>query len=115
MTRMWLIDPMLMCDQHLLGEHAECHQLREAIRNGRLDVVQGHADAGQIDTAWLQHRHDELAEELERRGFEHDSPMEYEDTLRMGGVEASHNRAVLSDRCGDCQSRIESERLVVNP
>ncbi len=33
MTRMWGIDPRWLCDQHLIGDHAEMHQVVGTIGN----------------------------------------------------------------------------------
>lgn len=107
MTRLWAVDPRLLCDQHLLGEHAECHQEVGTLRNhphGRA-IVAGHADRGQVDTALLQSRHDELAAELERRGMAHDSPLDYDDDLELGSVDPDANRRDLARRCDACRER----------
>lgn len=76
MTRMWMVDPELLCRRHLLGEHNELHKLLGHIRKGNLEVVKGHAEAGDIDTSKIQERHDTLVEEMERWGYSHKSPMD---------------------------------------
>jgi len=107
MTRMWCVDPRKMCDQHVLGEHNECHQgvgsiLRHphgrAIMEGR--VFDDKPD--QIDTSRIQDRHDELVDEMEARGMNHDSPMDYEDEWDLGEIDVEYNRQDLSERCEDC-------------
>lgn len=106
---MWGIDPALLCDQHLLGEHAELHQEVGTLRNhphGEA-IVRGHAERGQVETATIQARHDELADELERRGLNHDSPLEYADTLDLGDLDPERNRRELAERCADCRTRID--------
>lgn len=106
---MWGIDPALLCDQHLVGEHAEMHQAVGTLRNhphGEA-IVRGHAENQQVDTARIQARHDELAEELERRGLTHDSPLEYDDTHDLGDIDPERNRRALGERCADCRRRIE--------
>lgn len=108
MTRMWAIDPSQLCREHLVGEHAEMHQIVGTIRNhphGE-SIVDGHADAGDVDTSLIQQRHDELVSEMERRGFDHDSPMDYDDDLNAGHVDVEDNRRDLRDRCGACERRM---------
>ncbi len=106
MTRMWGVDPELLCDQHLLGEHREMHQEVGQIRAGNLASVEGHAREGQVDTSLLQRRHDELVEEMKGRGFNHESPMDYEDGLNLGSIDIEENREDLKQRCEDCRERI---------
>ena len=106
---MWGVDPTLLCDQHLIGEHAEMHQEVGTLRNhphGEA-IVRGHAKKRQVDTAKIQERHDELARELERRGMTHDSPLSYEDTYDVGQIDPEENRVELSERCSECRRRIE--------
>lgn len=106
MTRMWMVDPEELCDQHLLGEHAELHQEVGQIRAGNLETVTGHARKGQVDTAKIQERHDELLDEMRRRGVDHDSPLDYEDDLDLGDIDVAANRAELRERCDDCRERM---------
>lgn len=108
MTRQWLVDPKLMCDQHLLGEHNEHHMLVEAIRKHEhgAAIAEGHGKKGQVDTSKLQERHDELVEEMESRGFNHKSPMDYEDELGFGDVDVDRHQTMLADKCEDCRKRI---------
>jgi len=99
-----MIEPAVMCDNHLLGEHAECHQEVGTLLNhphGRA-IVEGHAEKQQVDTSLIQDRHDELAKELERRGMNHDSPMDYTDELDLGSIDIEANKRDLFERCEDC-------------
>jgi len=110
MTRLWAVNPREMCDQHLVGEHAEMHQEVGTIRNhphGEA-VARGHAEKGQVATRLIQERHDTLAAEMERRGMDHDSPMAYDDDLGLGEVDADANRRELRERCDDCAERMEA-------
>jgi hypothetical protein len=107
---MWGIDPALLCDQHLLGEHTEMHQVAGTIEHhphGEA-IAEGHAERQQVDTSLIGRRHDELAAELQRRGMDHDSPLDYEDELDLGSLDIEANLADLKARCDDCQTRIEN-------
>jgi hypothetical protein len=99
-----------------MGEHNEMHMLVGSIRkhpHGEA-IARGHAEKGQINTALIQERHDELAEEMESRGFDHDSPMDYDDELNVGEVDATRDpmfpgdnlKDELADRCEDCRKRM---------
>lgn len=111
MTRMWGLDTALLCDQHLRGEHVELHQAVGTLRNHTHGeaIVRGHAAKGQVDTARIEDRHDALAEEMERRGMAHRSPMDYSDEHDLGELDAAANRADLAERCPDCRARIEGD------
>ncbi|MCU4925251.1 pyrimidine dimer DNA glycosylase/endonuclease V [Halobacteria archaeon AArc-dxtr1] len=110
MTRLWGVDPALLCDQHLLGEHSEMHQEVGTLLNhphGEA-IVRGHAERNQVDTSLLQSRHDELAVELERRGMNHESPLAYDDDHELGSIDVERNLSELAQRCVDCRARIEA-------
>ncbi len=102
-----MVEPRELCDQHLLGEHAELHQEVGQIRAGNLATVEGHAREGQVDTSRIAERHEQLVAEMERRGFDHDSPLDYEDELGLGEIDVEANREELKDRCDACRERME--------
>ena len=72
--RMWMINPKLMCDQHLLGEHGELHKFIPSFRK-KYKVTNRVSHVVQIELSSYQTRHDELAEEMLRRGMNHKSPL----------------------------------------
>lgn len=92
-------DPRRMCRAHLLGNHNEAHQLAGYIRAGAWRKLVGHAARGQIDLTKLQEWHDELAEELERRGYEHDSPLDAPELPIGEGSVGPATANKLRDRC----------------
>ena len=107
MTNLWLGIPVEdLCDNHLLGLHKEIHQEAGTLENHPYgeSIVQGHFRLGQVDTTKLRERHDKVVEEMKRRGFNHDSPLEYEDSIGLsfsGFPIEKFNRIVLASRCGD--------------
>lgn len=109
MTRMWGVNPRFLCKKHLLGEHSEMHQEVGTIKNhphGKA-VVKGHAKKKQVDTSMIKERHDKLVEEMDRRGMNHDSPMDYQDELKLGSIEVRENIKDLKERCESCRERIK--------
>jgi hypothetical protein len=108
---MWLIDPALLCREHLLGEHNELHKLVGGIRNhphGKA-IADGQADDGNIDTSQITDRHTALVAEMNRRNYNHDSPLQYDDDEYQAGVgviDPSANRRELRNRCDKCAERI---------
>ena len=71
--RLWLVDPRIMCRQHLLGEHVECHAFVGTINKGVR--VKGYLRDNLLQINMLVIRHEELAEEMKSRGYNHKSPL----------------------------------------
>lgn len=71
--RQWAVDPRIMCNQHLLGEHYEAHVIVGALNKGQ--NVRGFIEHGLLCVANVAHRHDQLVAEMERRGMKHASPL----------------------------------------
>lgn len=84
--RMWMVNPEYLCRQHLLGEHIEPEAMKQ--------------------------RHDELAEEMIRRGMNHKSPYEMPDLsyLPKDQREAKVDRVKslkLLLKCPECKKRYD--------
>lgn len=111
MTRLWAIPTRYLCDEHLLGEHKEMHQEAGTLLNHPhgMAVVHGHAKLGQFQLSMAADRHDELADEMERRGMNHDSPFDYDlsEYEDIGYVDPHANLVDLYNRCDTCASRID--------
>lgn len=104
--RMWMIDPRLMCRQHLLGEHNEIHKLVGTIRK-RISLY-GYIKNRLVDLNHLQSRHDVLALEIQRRGWNHKSVLPYVPFLPLETVFVEESLFELGKRCGECRRRILS-------
>lgn len=112
--RMWMLPPESLCRRHLLGEHVELHMLLGAMRRGT--NLRGFLEGGLIDPRRLYERHEQLAREMERRGYHHRSPLDeakcraaarrYEGTHAR--VDAEANARELKRRCPDCARRLLS-------
>ena len=111
--RMWMVDPRLMCRSHLLGEHKELHMLVGSVRIGR--SLRGHIERGQFELASLPARHAALAAEIERRNWNHMSPLLESVADRYlwaaccakqpdggGRVNAAKSLELLRSRCAEC-------------
>lgn len=119
---MWVgIDPSDLCREHLLGEHKEMHQeVGTYLRHPHGEaVVQGHVDKAQVVPSRIRERHDALAAEMERRGYDHDSPLEdfavecmpKPSHDAMNGIHEA-NRDRLARRCDDCAKRMQAEDAI---
>lgn len=102
-----MVDPKLMCRQHLLGEAREMHTLVGTILHGKRLSGTKYITAGLVEVHNIKNRHTELALEMVRRGYNHKSPLlEFQDWTE-GSVDSSANLAELSRRCPECRKRIE--------
>lgn len=74
--RIWDIEPQRLCRQHLLGEHRELHALWSILSNDK-QGYRNHPETkrweGKLPA--LLKRHDALVEEMTRRGYQHNSPI----------------------------------------
>lgn len=75
--RIWDIPPALLCRQHLLGEHRELHGLWNIVSQGKKGYSR-HPETMRWDgkLAALFVRHEQLVEEMQRRGYRHASPLD---------------------------------------
>ena len=104
--RQWLVNPVFLCRKHLLGEHVEHHMFMGAINKGI--SVEGYLRDGLLEPRTLHKRHGELATEMERRGYNHRSPLQDVDLshLRDGKISIERSIADLQERCPECAKRI---------
>ncbi len=102
-----MVDPAMLCRKHLLGEHVECHMFRGSLHKGT--SLRGFIDAGLLDSRLLTQRHDQLAAEMQRRGYRHLSPLpgDFDAEAAMGDVDAVAAMDELASRCEECRQRQE--------
>lgn len=107
--RMWMCDPKIMCRQHLLGEHNECHMFLGTLR--KKISINGYIQNDLLEPLSLKSRHDELAEEAIRRGYNHTSPLDFSDEVifeHLTDIQISHkidkdnSLLLLVTRCNQC-------------
>lgn len=102
--RMWMVDPRILCRQHLLGEHNEIHKHRHVFEK-QYSIAGRYS---QIEPKSMKARHDKLAAEMLRRGFCHRSPYEQPDLSHLserdrdGTVDPEESLKLLLLRCGAC-------------
>ena len=104
--RMWGVNPRLLCRKHLLGEHVEMHMFVGTLRAGK--SVNGYTSTGLVNLHKIRERHDELAEEMEERGYDHQSPLPSFPMPVVGDkgfVNEVENLKELARRCKDCAER----------
>jgi hypothetical protein len=104
---MWMVSPKCLCRKHLLGEHNEIHKHKH-------NFEKHHSITGRIypivliEPENMEKRHDELANEMVRRGYNHQSPYSQPDLsylandLRFAKADIEYNGKDLHDRCSEC-------------
>src|SRR3990167_4118396 len=106
--RQWLVNPKILCKNHLLGEHLENHMFCNGI-NRKISLF-GYLQNNLLEPSSLEKRHDELVKEMLRRGYNHKSPFKRCNTSHLGinlyhqiDKEASLKDLIL--RCKECRIR----------
>jgi len=113
--RMWMVEPGLLSNQRLLGEHNEIHKHKH-------NFEKGHSMEGRVfpvvlvEPESMQARHDALALEIAKRwpkkNIPHRSPYvmpdlsKYPDKIRKARVDVALSIATLKERCEDCKARL---------
>ena len=109
-----MIDPSLMCDKHLFGEHGEIHKFRPSFVKG-VSINGRIAPVVQIEPMSMKTRHDELTAEMTRRkNKQYFSEYEQPDLSKYDESKVSVKADVMSNirdlvcRCENCKSKIVS-------
>jgi len=113
MTRMWMVDPEILCNQHLLGEHKEVHQANGTLKKKM--KITGFIRSNCIEPMAIQSRHDDLANELIKRKMNHKSPLEAVDICYLSDeeqksrIDIDENMCELIRRCSKCRKKAEEK------
>jgi hypothetical protein len=116
--RMWMVNPKMMCRNHLLGEHLEIHMFLGTLRERK--KIDGFINNNLLEPRSLFQRHDELVNEMQRRGYNHKSPIKEEECFcisHLTNEQQYHeiNRSsAFSDlimRCPECHYRYKNVDL----
>ena len=104
--RMWKVPPEYLCRKHLLGEHVEMHMFIGTINK---DIsINGYVKGGLVETQHIASRHDELVNEMEKRGYNHNSPINgWNCNMKLGKVDIKNSINELKRRCPECKNNIE--------
>lgn len=100
-----MVNPKIMCRQHLFGEHVEIHMFIGTLCRGK--TVKGYLEKGLLEVHSLYSRHEELVEEMKRRGYKHFSEVDlkWKSAEELGVVDREKNLEELIGRCSRCKSR----------
>jgi hypothetical protein len=104
---MWMVDPRMMCRQHLLGEHAELHMIAANITLGR--SIEGYIQINAVEPQGIEGRHAELVAEMDRRGMKHKSPLIFStESYRDVVIDREASLKLLMGRCPRCAERMRT-------
>lgn len=108
---MWMIDPKIMCRQHLLGEHNELHAAVGCLNSkGRGKIwINSLIKSGYIEIHKIKKRHKELVKEMKRRDYSHNSPLPEFDESHRGKINIEKSLSDLLERCEKCKRRMKHE------
>lgn len=102
--RMWNVDPKLLCNQHLIGEHQEIHALVGILLKGI--SVEGYLEKGLLEIHTLRQRHTDLVIEMRRRKMVHLSPLPIFQEREAGKIDPAVSIEELMNRCTRCKALI---------
>lgn len=71
--RQWMVNPKIMCQKHLCGEHVEHHMFIGSMI--RQKSIRKYIDYNLLEPLSLLKRHDELVKEMLNRKYNHKSPL----------------------------------------
>ena len=109
--RMWMINPRLLCKQHLLGEHFEIHKAIGNLKHSG-NWARALAKNGFLEPQNALKRHNELAVEIVNRRMNHKSPLKLKGTdLPYGNVNLKKSTKDLIERCKKCKEKIKKHLL----
>lgn len=106
--RMWMINPKLMCNKHILGEHVELHMLVGCLNKKK--NIEGYITGGLVEIHNIESRHNTIAQEMGFRGMNHNTPIVNEPRLKMiaGKIDIRKNEIDLMDRCLLCRIQAQN-------
>lgn len=112
--RMWMVDPRILCRKHLLGEHVEHHMFIGTLK--RKKKMDGYLKNNCLQPRALYERHNALVCEMERRGYNHKTPIHEEECKcicylpeEYQNWEINYEQSLIDliERCPECRHRKE--------
>ena len=108
--RMWRVDPKILCTKHLLGLHCETHMFYGAMKKGI--SLRGYFEKNLCEPYALQEEHDKAAEELKRRGYQHNTPLiiDFSILKKYPDIKIDKEKSFfdLISRCPECKQNAKN-------
>jgi hypothetical protein len=73
----------------------------------RKKTLTGFLQKGLLEVHSIRSRHQALAEEMRRRGMQHNSPLQKFRSYKMGKINRRQSKKELASRCRDCRELID--------
>ena len=111
--RMWMCDPSIMCNTHLLCEHNELHFFESLIQQKKKLIE--FLKKNWVEPESIESRHYELVSEMLKRKIKHNTPIKQLDLKYLGNFkDRSINKSLsltqLLKSCPDCRERVEQSK-----
>lgn len=111
--RMWMVEPIILCNDHLLQEHTDCHDFVWKLNNG--EDITAYLATNVLEVGSLQERHDFLANEMVSRRYIHMTPwprytVSAREIIKKFGdkkIDAYASLKELLGQCGECRMRYD--------
>jgi hypothetical protein len=100
---MWMVNPKIMCNKHLLGEHVELHMFIGTIKKNK--SLDGYVKNNLLEEDSIHSRHDALVKEMIDRNMIHKSNLEVIPSQHRGIVNRLESYKELISRCVHCRNR----------
>jgi len=108
-----MVNPKILCRKHLLGEHGEIHKHRWTFE--RKHKKDKYIANNCIEPTSMESRHEVLAREMKRRGFNHKSSFKQPNidylpkNQKYYRVDKLSSLCDLLKRCEDCKKRYKTK------
>jgi hypothetical protein len=106
--RMWMLNPKILCKNHILGQHLELHMFLGVIREGK--KLDGYIMNNLLEPLSIESYHNMIVEEMITRGMNHKTPIENASKIITTLPDAYYHKRInrmsayktLMDRCPKC-------------
>lgn len=116
--RMWMVDPRILCQKHLCGEHVEMHMFLGSLKKGK--KIDGFLKNNCFQPRSLFQRHEDLKLEMINRGYNHQSDiceqececvLDLPDEKQYWEIDKKAALKDLLDRCPECRKRFNLHKM----
>lgn len=114
--RQWNIEPQYLCNKHLFGEHFDHHVFLGLIKKKK--KLNGYLKHGLLNPYTLKERHDLLANEIIKRGYNHFSELEHIDPVDLEYIDFSKYNSINADyiylftKCNNCRNLFLRKNII---